>query len=285
MKRIGIISLVFIGLFLVACGNGDNGYENGINPNAQIAVVTREEGSGTRGAFVELVGLMVDGVDQTSLLADIGQGTSGVLAQVSQNPNAIGYVTIGSIRDDVRPLQLNGIVPTAANVIAGLYEIYRPFYISHLPNEDAIRDYFISFIMSEAGQALVADGYVPGDVNAPEFIRQYLSGSIQVAGSTAVYPIMSVLAEEFSNLTGINVDVLSMGSGAGISQSMEGNVEIGMSSRPLNAGELEVVNAIAIAYDGLAVIVHPNNTLIDNLTVEQVRQIFAGEITHWYQLQ
>ena len=274
-KKLLISAFLGIALLLFAsCG------EIRFLADGRIVIVSREAGSGTRGAFIELFGIEVNGIDQTYERAYISPGTNQVLTFVAGNPNAIGYVTIASISDDVRGVPINGVSPTAANVLAGNYTIYRPFYLAVSNDENPLRDDFINFILSAEGQAIVADNYVPVSTILAPFVASGLSGQLEVAGSTAVYPIVSLLAEAYSELTGVRVDVHSMGSSAGITQAIDGNVDVGMSSRSLNATELEGVNAIAIAYDGLAVIVHPDNP-ITNLTYEEVRGIFTGELSRW----
>lgn len=278
MKRfIKIFAATVVSAFaLAACGGGSGGF----SVNNEINVITREAGSGTRGAFIELLGIQVDGTDQTAITAYTANGTNIVISSIANNQHAIGYITVGSMSDSVRGISISGVAPTAENILAGSYTIFRPFYLAIPNDENPLRDDFIDFMLSAEGQAIVAQDYVPVSTDFGAFTGGGLSGTLSVAGSTAVYPIMSRLAEAYNQLTGVVVEVHSMGSTAGITQAIDGTIDLGMSSRDLNEGELAQVSAISIAYDGLAVIVHPDNPLT-SLTAEEVRQIFTGEATHW----
>lgn len=260
--------------------NASSNRESNFNVNFEINVISREAGSGTRGAFIELMGILVDGMDMTNPHADIANGTNIVIASVANNLYGIGYISMSSVGSNVRGLSIDGIEPTAENVLNGSYAVMRPFLITVQNNDNPLRDDFIEYILSAEGQEIVAASYVPMGTDRPAFTGGNLSGTLVVSGSTSVYPVMSRLAEAYSDLTGVTVEVHSMGSSAGITQAIDGTVDIGMSSRDLNADELAQVNAIAIAYDGLAVIVHPGNPLT-SITSEEVRRIFVGELTRW----
>jgi phosphate transport system substrate-binding protein len=276
LRKVAAAMLVLAGLLaFVAC---DPGY---FNHEREINVVSREDGSGTRGAFVEIVGMRVDGDDQTAPRATIQPGTNQVITAVENNRYAIGYITMGSLNHRVRGLIIDDIAPTAENILNGSYPIYRPFYISALRNQSPLRDDFINFILSAEGQAIVAENYVPVDTAATPFTGGGLEGTIVIVGSTAVAPVMNALAEVYQSLNpDVVVEVHSQGTTAGIRQSIDGQIDIGMSSRPLTPEELEGVAAIAIAYDGLVVIVNNQNPLTE-LTMEDVRRIFTAEDTHW----
>jgi len=120
--------------------------------NAVIAVVSREEGSGTRGAFEELAGF------QGRLLANANQLTStgAILANIASNPDAIGYISLGSVNDTIKALSVNGIPASSANVLNGSYRIARPFIVLTGNNVHAESSAFVNWMLSPAGQAIVA---------------------------------------------------------------------------------------------------------------------------------
>ncbi|MCL2354168.1 MAG: substrate-binding domain-containing protein [Defluviitaleaceae bacterium] len=267
-----------------ACGGSNNNDGDGdFNANRQIAVVTRESGSGTRGAFVEIIGLEVDGNDSTYIGAEVQNGTGAVLGTVSNEIYSIGYVTLGSMRDDVRALSINGIAPTAENIQNGSYTLFRPFYIviGRDAEENALRDDFKNFILSAEGQGVVASGYIPISGSLPSWQPSGLTGNLDVAGSTSVFPLMSRLAEAYEAANpGVTIDIQSVGSTGGITQGTDGTVHIGMSSRDLRPSEMELAYHWDIAYDGLVIIVNPDNPL-QNLALEDVREIFLGNERNW----
>jgi len=284
-KLFAVVSLSLVSLIIsTACGFSalnDGEFGEGM----QVAVVTREEGSGTRGAFIELLGIQVsqDGTvtDMTSINADIANGTNMVISSIINNRFAIGYITLGSLNDTVKAVNIDGVTPSIENILNGSYPVFRPFYIAYSNEINELRDNFISFILSSQGQDIVRAGYVPVSELAPEFVFSDVSGSLTIVGSTAVAPVMQLLAEAYEALNqNVNIEIQIQGSSAGITSAITGTAAIGMSSRSLTADESAQINYVAIAYDGLVVIVNNNNP-IQNLTQEQVRQIFVGEITHW----
>ncbi|MDR2167701.1 MAG: substrate-binding domain-containing protein [Clostridiales bacterium] len=276
-KVITIIILTFAALaFFTAC------FDIGeFNSERYINVVSREAGSGTRGAFIELVGMVVDGDDMTFRRATIAPGTNQVITSVANNRYAIGYITMGSLSERVRALPIDGIYPNPANVLNGSYPIYRPFYIAARRGESPLRDDFIDFILSYEGQAIVSEDYVAAITNPTPFTGGGLNGTIVIVGSTAVAPVLTLLGEAFeARNPGVVVEVHPQGTTAGINQAIDRQIDIGMSSRPLTPAELAEIEAIAIAYDGLAVIVNNENPVM-GLTLEDVRRIFTAEIMHW----
>lgn len=280
-----MIAMIFS---MTACGNkgGDEGgNEGGADP---INVISREDGSGTRGAFVELMGIMVDDVDHTTPSAEITQSTSVAMTTVAGNKSAIGYISLGSLDDSVKAISVDGTKPSADAVKAGEYTVARPFEV--ITNEkisDLAAD-FITYIMSEEGQAIIAEeGYISTDEAAPAYEEKSgLSGKIVLAGSTSVAPVMQVLADSYKAIySGVEIEIQQTGSGAGITSTIEKACDIGMSSRALKSEELEQGLAeTTIAMDGIAVIVNKENA-IDSLTSEQIRQIFTGEVTDWSEVQ
>ena len=264
---------------------------SGFNHDRQINVISRENGSGTRAAFIEVLGIEVTGDDgtvrdMTSDDAEIAPGTSIVLSRVEENTYAIGYISLGSLNDNVRAINIDGVSATAANVQNGTYPLFRTFYIAVQEDLDELTADFVNFILSAEGQAVASSrGYVPVAATSPAYVASgNLSGTIVVSGSTSVEPLMQRLREAYEAIhSNVTVEVHAGGSGAGINAAISGLADIGMSSRTLRPSELEEVNAHAIAHDGLAVIVNNENP-IPNLTPEQVRQIFVGDITRWNSL-
>ena len=253
-----------------------------------ITVVSREEGSGTRGAFVELMGVKTDAGDMTTENAEIANSTSLVQSTVAGNAAAIGYISLGSYdASAVKALKVDGVDATVDNVKAGTYAVSRPFVICYKEENlsDLGRD-FIGFIMSADGQAILAGkGYIAMDEGAAAYSAAGLTGNLSLDGSTSVGPVMEKLAEAYMGINeGVTIDIQQTGSGTGITSTIEGSCEIGMSSRELKSEELEAgLTPVVIALDGIAVIVNPGNK-VDGLTSEQIRQIFTGEVTDWNQL-
>ncbi len=253
-----------------------------------ITVVSREEGSGTRGAFVELMGVETDEGDMTTTNAEIANSTSLVQSTVAGNKAAIGYISLGAYdASAVKALTVDGVEATVENIKAGSYAVARPFLICYKEENlsDLGRD-FVSFIMSADGQTiLTGSGYIAADDASGAYTPSGLTGNLSLNGSTSVGPVMEKLAEAYMGLnTGVTIDIQQTGSGTGITSAIDGSCEIGMSSRQLKDEELaEGLVPVTIALDGIAVIVNQENAL-DNLTSEQIRQIYTGEITDWSKL-
>jgi len=278
---IGLAMIATMGLSLVGCGGNDDSVAE------PITAVTREEGSGTRTAFVEIVDVTINGNDNISQEAIVAPGTSVMMNTVAENPLAIGYASTGVALADarVRAIPIGGVAPTAENMLNGTYAIQRPFIIGY-PRANGLNDLaqdFFDFIFSAQGQAVVtARGYVAVDTNAPEFtVTPGLSGTIVVNGSSSVAPLMGHLREAYRALNpNVEIDIHGAGTGHGITAARDGLADIAMSSRDLRESELEFMTEHSIAVDGIAVIVHPDNN-IAGLTMEQVRNIFLGEVTAW----
>ena len=260
---------------------------SGSGLDTDITVVSREEGSGTRGAFVELMKIEDDDGDHTVDTAEISNSTSVVTQTVAGNKSAIGYISLGSLNDTVKAVKVDDVEPTVENIKAGSYAVSRPFEICY--KEENLTDLgkdFISFIMSAEGQKIVDDeGYIAMDESAESYTGSGMSGNLSLNGSTSVSPLMEKLAEAYRAINpDVNIDIQQTGSGAGITATADGTCEIGMSSRALKDEELaQGITEEQIALDGIAVIVNQENG-IDNLTSEQIRQIFVGEITNWAEL-
>jgi phosphate transport system substrate-binding protein len=275
------------GLLAATMAAGLSGCTNGeFNPSSRINVVTREDGSGTKSAFIELFGIeLKDGeghkTDRTTDEADVATQTSAMLETVAGDDYAIGYVSMGSINEKIKVLSIDGTAATLENVLNGTYKIARPFNIATKGEpQGAVKD-FIGFIMSAEGQQIAGNGYTPIVTDAPAYVNTSPEGKIVVAGSTSVTPLMEKLIEAYKAIhPGMEVELQTNDSTTGLSSVNEGIADVGMASRDLSAEELQTLVPVAIAMDGIAVIVNQNNPT-DNLQSEQVRDIYIGDITGW----
>ena len=250
-----------------------------------IAVVTREEGSGTRDAFTELTGVLVkDGdtkTDNTTSSAVTINSTEAVITNVKDNDAAIGYISLGSLNDTVKALKVGSVEATAENVKSGDYVISRPFNIAYKGELSEVAQDFVDYILSSDGQKVVADeGYVAVTENAA-YSGKKPEGKISVAGSSSVSPVMEKLAEAYQKVnTNAKVEIQTSDSSAGMQAAMEGTCDIGMASRELKDKEASELKATTIAKDGIAIIVNKANSCED-LTVDQIKSIYTGETTVW----
>jgi len=259
--------------------------EAGFDTSKDISVVSREDGSGTRGAFIELTGVEekdADGnkVDNTTLDASITNSTEVMMTTVSGNDYAIGYASLGSLNDTVKAVKVGGVEATADNINAGTYTLARPFNIVTGDSVSEVAQDFINYIMSEDGQKIISDnGYIEVE-NTGSFTSSKVKGSIVVAGSSSVTPVMEKLKEAYAKVnSNASIEIQESDSTTGVNSAIEGTCDIGMASRDLKDEE-KGVKATAIAKDGIAVIVNNNNT-IDDLTVDQIKDIFTGAVTTW----
>ena len=248
-----------------------------------ISVVTREDGSGTRGAFVELFGIEdADGNDAITQSAEISNSTSVVMTTVAGNPDAIGYISLGSLNNTVKALEIDGVAATVENINNGTYKVYRPFNIATKEGLSETAQDFVNFIMSEQGQAIVAEeGYISVE-NSGSYTPSGKTGNVTVSGSSSVTPVMQVLKEEYETLNpDVTIELQQSDSTTGVNDAIAGTSDIGMASRALKDSELEqgVVGTV-IANDGIAVIVN-NESTVTGLTSEQVEGIYMGELTNW----
>ncbi len=258
--------------------------------NADINVVSREEGSGTRGAFIELFKIEVkkeDGSkkDMTTKEADIANKTDVMMTTVANNPFAIGYSSMGSLNDTIKALKIDGVEPTSENVINGTYKISRPFNIATKGEPTGLAKDFIDFVLSKEGQEVVSKSYISVVNDAPAFNNTNVSGRIVIGGSSSVSPIIEKLKEAYLAInSAAAIEIQTTDSTAGMTGAIEGTCDIGMASRDLKDAEKEQLTPIAIALDGLAVIVNNENPLED-ISPEQVRSIFVGEALSWSEVQ
>lgn len=249
----------------------------------EITVVSREDGSGTRGAFIELTGVKADDQDMTTVEAIITNSTEVMMTTVAGDENAIGYASMGSMNDTVKAVKVNGVEATAENVKNGTYELSRPFNIATLGDVSDVAQDFINFIMSADGQAVIEDkGYIAIDAEAPAFESNGASGKIVVAGSSSVTPVMEKLQEAYLAVnTEAEIELQESDSTTGMTQTIDGTCDIGMASRDLKDSELEAgLTSTAIAMDGIAVIVNNAND-IEDLSTDEIAAIFKGERLEW----
>ena len=284
ITKIVTISLAALMAFgLAGCGGGGDSEGEA----KDITVISREEGSGTRDAFVELTGVMEDDVDRTVETAEISNSTSVVIQSVVGNDAAIGYISLGSLSDEVKAVKIDGAEATVDNVKSGDYALQRPFNVVTKGELDELPQDFLDFIMSAEGQKIIEEeGYISVNDAAEPYEAKGLSGNITLAGSTSVAPVMEVLADEYKKLNeGAVIEIQQTGSGAGIQSTIEGVCDIGMASRALEDDEAsQGLESIEIALDGIAVIVN-NENAVEDITMEQIMKIFIGEITSWSELQ
>ena len=252
-----------------------------------ISVVTREEGSGTRGAFVELTGVEQknsDGkkIDMTTEEAIVQSSTQNVITAVNGDTYAIGYVSLGSLNKDVKAVKVDGAEATVDTVKSGEYKVQRPFNIATKDDvSDAAKD-FISYIMSSEGQAIIEDnGYIKVDDAAAAYAATDAKGEVKISGSSSVTPVMEKLKEAYEKVnSNITITINQSDSSTGMKDAAEGISDIGMASRDLKDSELETLKNTVIAKDGIAIVVN-NASPIENLTSDQIMKIYTGEITTW----
>jgi phosphate transport system substrate-binding protein len=268
-------------LAFAGCGNSGGDFDS----ESDIKVISREEGSGTRGAFIELFGIEEkadDGTktDHTTKDAVIASQTEIMMKNVSGDNYAIGYVSLGSLNDTVKAVKIDGAEATTDNVVSGAYTVSRPFNIAVKGEATGLAKDFIDFILSDEGQGVVADNkYIPMDAAPADLALP--SGTIVVAGSSSVTPVMEKLKEAYLEKNpNASIEIQMSDSSAGISAAIEGTCDIGMASRELKDEEAAQLTSIQIAIDGIAVIVNKNNPAED-LSKDAVKQIFSGEVTVW----
>ena len=259
--------------------------------SGDITICSREDGSGTRGAFIELFGIEekdADGnkVDNTTEAAKITNSTSVMLSTVAQDVNAIGYVSLGSLDDSVTALKIDGAEATAENIKSGDYKVVRPFNIATKDDVSEAAQDFITYIMSADGQKIIEDnGYISvGD--KPAYEAAAVEGKVVVAGSSSVSPVMQKLKEAYEKVNDkVEIEIQTSDSTTGMQNTIDGICDIGMASRELKDSETEAgLTATVIANDGIAVVVNNDNP-IDELTSDQVKSVFTGETTTWADLE
>ncbi len=265
---------------------GDAAAADDVSPSGEVSVYSREDGSGTRSAFIELMGVEEkdasgEKVDMTTPAAAITNSTSVMMTSVAGDPNGIGYISLGSLNDTVKAVEVDGVEATAENVKSGTYKVARPFNIVTKDGLSDVAQDFIDFILSADGQAIVEEeGYIAVEDGAAAYVGSGVSGKIVVAGSSSVTPVMEKLAEAYQAInSGVTIEVQQSDSTTGVNMATEGTCDIGMASRELKDSESAVTGTV-IAQDGIAVIVNKDSS-IEGLTSDQIKSIYTGEITTW----
>ena len=262
----------------------------GASMEGAIDVISREDGSGTRGAFIELFGVEQkdasgEKVDYTSDDAEITNSTEVMITSVAGDKQAIGYISLGSLNDSVKALKIDGAAATVDDIKDGSYKIARPFNIVTTGEVSDVAQDFINFIFSEEGQKVVEDNGYISQGNQGAYTASGKSGKVTVAGSSSVTPVMEKLAEAYKALNSdVTVEVQQSDSTTGVTSSIEGVCDIGMASRDLKDEETaKGAQGQVIAMDGIAVVVNNDNP-VDDLTSEQVKDIYVGDTTDWSDL-
>lgn len=300
MKKIAaaVMMVSMVAVTAVGCGSSNGTDTKGADANqsdatsdwdetSDVTIVSREDGSGTRGAFIELFGIeekQDDGtkVDMTTTDAQITNNTSVMLTTVADNEYAIGYVSLGSLNDSVKALKIDGAEATAENIENGSYKVSRPFNIAVKKdlNNKVAKD-FMSFIMSTEGQKVVADEKYIAVADVKDYAGTKPSGSCVVGGSSSVSPLMEKLIEAYKAVNpNASIELQTSDSTTGMTSTIEGSYDIGMASRELKEEEAAELEPTVIATDGIAVIVNNANPL-DELSADQVKDIYVGNVSTW----
>ena len=303
-----LVATLAISMF-AACGGNDNTDVNASTENQTstevnveneagnfdetelISVYSREDGSGTRGAFVELFGIEQkneagEKVDYTTVEAIITNSTDVMMTSVAGDTYGIGYISLGSLNDTVKAVKIDGVEATVDNIKAGTYAVARPFNIATTGEVSEVAQDFISFIMSAEGQAVVeGKGYI-AVAGTESFVSNDASGKVVVGGSSSVTPVMEKLVEAYCAINkGAEIELSTSDSSTGMSQTADGIIDIGMASRAIKESELNAgLVGTTIALDGIAVIVNHENPA-DNLSSEAVREIFVGNAYQWDEVE
>lgn len=297
LRKLLAMTLVVAMTGALAAGCGSKSEETGAEGEGEqqtaewdasndITVVSREDGSGTRGAFIELFGIEQkdengNKVDHTTEDANITNSTEVMMSTVAGNEYAIGYVSLGSLGDSVKAVKIDGAEATEENIKAGTYKVSRPFNIATKDEISDIAQDFINFILSEEGQKVVSEnGYISLDDVKP-YESNGATGKVVVAGSSSVTPVMEKLKEAYQKVnSGAEIEINQSDSTTGMTSAMSGICDIGMASRELKNEEAQELTSIVIATDGIAVIVN-NDSPVEELTSDQVKAIFTGETVAW----
>ena len=285
-KRIlSVLTALTLAVGMIGCGGSE-----GFNTDEEISIITREDGSGTRGAFIELFGIEKkneagEKIDHTTDAASITNSTSVMMTTVESDLHAIGYISLGSLNDTVKAVKIDGVEASVANIKNGSYSIYRPFNIAVKDGISDVAQDFINYILSAEGQAVIEGaGYITVSENGA-FASNGATGKITVAGSSSVSPVMQKLKEAYVAVNAnAEIEILTSDSSTGMSNAIDGICDIGMASRAVKDSEKEKgLTEITIANDGVAVIVNKENP-VDSMTKEQVEKIYTGTVTSWSEI-
>lgn len=284
---LGVLLIGSVAFAAVACNN---------TGNDTINVYSREDGSGTRSAFVELTGVLVEGedgseTDMTFSGADIFSGTNELRTAVQNDKNGIGYISYGSLSDSVKAVSVDGVAPSTETIKSGEYKIARPFNVAYkaetLASNALLNDFVTNFLGSAQAQEVINDEkYVTVVADAAEYVAPASApaGEIAIGGSSSVYPLMEKLIAKYVELSGVDaakIELSKSDSSGGMRDVASGTIQLGMASREVKQSEIENgLTPLVIANDGIAVIVN-NENAVNNLTMKQIRLIFTGELRNW----
>ena len=284
---LGVLLIGSVAFAAVACNN---------TGNDTINVYSREDGSGTRSAFVELTGVLVEGedgseTDMTFSGADIFSGTNELRTAVQNDKNGIGYISYGSLSDSVKAVSVDGVAPSTETIKSGEYKIARPFNVAYkaetLASNALLNDFVTNFLGSAQAQEVINDEkYVTVVEDAAEYVAPASApaGEIAIGGSSSVYPLMEKLIAKYVELSGVDaakIELSKSDSSGGMRDVASGTIQLGMASREVKQSEIENgLTPLVIANDGIAVIVN-NENAVNNLTMEQIRLIFTGKLRNW----
>ncbi|HBD63881.1 MAG TPA: phosphate ABC transporter substrate-binding protein [Clostridiales bacterium] len=290
MKNKKVLFVVSVMILLVLAGCSKEKTSSGFSSDKEITVVARDAASGTRGAFHEIMGIIKKQgetqVDNLVVGAIEFDGTDKVITAVEGDKYAIGYISLGSVSERTKAVAVDGVKPTVENVKSGAYSVSRPFLLVTKGSENNLVKDFMKFAESAQGQKIVNDmKYIASAEASSEYTSSGMSGTIKVAGSTSVTPLMEKLQEAYQQLNpDVKFEMQSNGSSQGIKAAIDGSYDIGMSSRELKDEEAKQLNKHILAIDGIAVIVNNDNTF-DGLSGSDITKIYTGEITKWSEVK
>ena len=282
MKKVKILALILAWVFTIGTLSAlTSCSKSAFDEKKNISVVTREDGSGTKSAFMELLGLK--GKSDVSGVI-VATGTAAVLQEVKGNPLAIAYDSLGYITDEVKVLKVDGVEPSLENIKSGKYKISRPLNVvyqeSNVANE--VNAAFLAFLQSSDAQSIIsANGYVSTKDGAVAYtVVPGLTGEISISGSTSLKPLMEKLAAQFEQIQkGVSITVGGGGSGTGYNDAKNGVSDFGMISEAFQISKADNCTYYEVAKDGIAIIVGKANTF-DNISLDDLRNIYdvdAGE--------
>lgn len=245
----------------------------------EITVISREEGSGTRDEFENIIGTNSGGTGNIAL------STAEVSDIISSDKNAVGYTAYSTseLPESVKAVSVNGISPTEENIGSGKYPLCRSYYLAYSGELSAAETDFLAYVMS-AGQA-IADEECAAVRKSSSFLSDKSSGNIKICGSTSMAPLIEKMAEDYKSYNpNISIEINATDSSDGLNSAIRGECDIAMSSRELADYENELLNKKAVARDGIAVIVNAENPVV-NLSKEQIKQIYDNNAKKWSDLK
>lgn len=282
-RKLCVIAMLII-CVIAFCGCGND--EETVGVQGEVSLITREDGSGTRDVFAELLGIVDEnGYDLISDTAEVTNSTAVMITSVMGNPYALGYISLGSLCDEVKVLSVDGVEPTVQNVKSGDYKVARTFNVVYKDGElSATAEDFMDFVLSAEGQQIVEETGFISAVDGESYTTSGITGKVTLAGSTSVAPVIEAMADKYKELNpDVTIEIQQTGSSAGISSTLEGVCDIGMSSRELKDTELNELKCVEIAMDGIVLIVNHEN-LINNLSSEEINRLYTVEILKWEEL-